>query len=1048
MLDSRLFETPQFVTSLVRLLKARKREEGAFVLSVVLFYSAYSLHNWLPPEIKEWLDSWHALIIIPVVLFLIGSLCFIYALVKIWPLVHPPKLPPVQNRPSALKGPYAFAPADGDLFRQLGREDELRKLLGFVRDDQVPLVVISGASGVGKTSLLRAGLTNILKDKDIDYHYWEVTPTSSVERLLRAIRLSWSRDSPVKPNGLDELINPGRELCIRNHVIVLDQFEQLRGSLDGPVLTFLRKLALEGEPPHQITWIVAFRRDFRPDWEEFTLPQKELNIHPVEILLHPFTRSQASDVISALISEASLSIEQKVVENLLDALTVGSTVSPVDVGVGLSVLAELSDQSGGQNVTLKDYQFAGGADGLLMQYIRKCTDVFTDGDRQVILESMLALCEPITSQRIAEGLSGTEISKSISVNTAHVNRLLLRISQRDKRLLEVINTQEGADPRYRLAHERLIPALRSMMSDLLAEVERARRIFENGYVIWTNGYRKSRYLLKGPELRVVERHKDQIPWTSDIGEKLVFLRKSQNRRSFWRLSVLAGLVIIVAFSLWGKSQFQRYDATRYLIDNNNPAELVDWQDQLQTLKLKDAVKAQRFPWLHSNSIKGLTLKLSEDTNSLEGLVANLVQCPRLTSLTLDIGKTQIVDLKPLKELQTIKELTLQLGWQPMDLTALTELHALEKLSMEITRADLTYLAVLAKLPAHVHLRIEVTTLLEEVRDLSPLSQVTQLNELSLDKNPNNLSDLTILGKLPNLSTLDLRLIISRQMRAEDLKPLAKLQELKKLKIIFFDNLSEVSGEAVQLPSLAAINQIEEIELTVSGRFEDITPVGSLMGLTRLTIWGLPRTNLPDMRTLANLQRLRYIQVHSNGVDLTPLAEFQQVTHLDLVFRGDPDQKSQDLPNLTPLTKIRTLTTLDIRVSNMRSNLGSLRDLSPATNLSLAFENLIPVEAVPQLRSIPNLKRLSLVLDGNDLKPLAKLNISGLSLDLRDFNGSLMPLSNLRGLSELNLDLKNSKVTDLSALQDLSTCETLSLTLNTAQRMSMKAIPRTLTHLEF
>jgi ABC-type transport system involved in cytochrome c biogenesis ATPase subunit len=50
----------------------------------------------------------------------------------------------------------ASTEADGDLFRKLGRESELQKLLGLVLDNQVLMVVVRGASGGGKTSLLRA----------------------------------------------------------------------------------------------------------------------------------------------------------------------------------------------------------------------------------------------------------------------------------------------------------------------------------------------------------------------------------------------------------------------------------------------------------------------------------------------------------------------------------------------------------------------------------------------------------------------------------------------------------------------------------------------------------------------------------------------------------------------------------------------------------------------------------------------------------------------------------------------------------------------------
>ena len=161
----------QIASSIVQVVKARKREEATFGVAAIFFWLGYSFPKWLSPELKGWVGSWHGLLFIPGILFAAGLVFLFYGLNRIWKLVYTPELPPPKNRPSAIKGPVAFAPADGELFRRLGREDELGKLLGFIEDDQVRLVVLMGASGAGKTSVLRAGLPNILKDKSIDYHY-------------------------------------------------------------------------------------------------------------------------------------------------------------------------------------------------------------------------------------------------------------------------------------------------------------------------------------------------------------------------------------------------------------------------------------------------------------------------------------------------------------------------------------------------------------------------------------------------------------------------------------------------------------------------------------------------------------------------------------------------------------------------------------------------------------------------------------------------------------------------------------------------------------
>jgi hypothetical protein len=135
-----------------------------------------------------------------IVLYAIGAIAFVYGAVRVWRLVNPTELPPAKDRPSAIKGPMAFTEADGDLFRKLGRESELQKLLGLVLDDQILMVVVRGASGAGKTSLLRAGLTHIVRD-NAAVHYWEAVPAEPEKGLLRAVREEWT-EGAAKPETL------------------------------------------------------------------------------------------------------------------------------------------------------------------------------------------------------------------------------------------------------------------------------------------------------------------------------------------------------------------------------------------------------------------------------------------------------------------------------------------------------------------------------------------------------------------------------------------------------------------------------------------------------------------------------------------------------------------------------------------------------------------------------------------------------------------------------------------------------------------------------
>ena len=135
----------QLVNAFVRQAKARHREEAAIALAALLFWLGSSLIGWFPVDLQNFIKTWHGHLIIPAVLYVAGAIFLGYAVYRIWRLAHGSELPPVANRPLAIKGPGAFTPADGKLFRKLGREDDLQKLLGYIEDDQVPLVVLLDA---------------------------------------------------------------------------------------------------------------------------------------------------------------------------------------------------------------------------------------------------------------------------------------------------------------------------------------------------------------------------------------------------------------------------------------------------------------------------------------------------------------------------------------------------------------------------------------------------------------------------------------------------------------------------------------------------------------------------------------------------------------------------------------------------------------------------------------------------------------------------------------------------------------------------------------
>jgi serine phosphatase RsbU (regulator of sigma subunit) len=204
-------------------------------------------------------------------------------------------------------GPAAFGELDRDFF--FGRDVEVEELFGLVLAHR--LTVLYGLSGLGKTSLINAGLFPLLRARDflpirirIDVEPGALSPSSQINAAISADCLSWNVD--VMPSTPGEtawqyLHRNDVEFWSQRHrlltpVLIFDQFEEIfsrvsdPGGLDirvgtieilgdlteGRVPTALkadleRTQELAGRynfPDHRYRLLIAIREDYLPDLDE------------------------------------------------------------------------------------------------------------------------------------------------------------------------------------------------------------------------------------------------------------------------------------------------------------------------------------------------------------------------------------------------------------------------------------------------------------------------------------------------------------------------------------------------------------------------------------------------------------------------------------------------------------------------------------------------------------------------------------------------------------------------------------------------------------
>jgi energy-coupling factor transporter ATP-binding protein EcfA2 len=388
---------------------------------VVAFFGAVCFAAPLIPQIRPILNLF-GISAYAYGFYLLGAISYLWVFYRVWRLAVPTASPSLEPRPTAIKGPGAFGAQDGVLFRRLGREAELRALYGHVLDDAVGLVIVVGESGAGKTSLLRAGLANVLEQSKIGYAYWEAVPSEPENGLLHAINNTVNIPAEQRPLDFEQLVK--FDGSSQRLVIVLDQLEQLREGDPRHRVIFdhLREMVTGSPPPHHVTWVVAFRRDYEPDWRDFE--DSIANFHPPRSSLRLFTAPQAQAVMATIAEEAGFSLPSALLKDLTEAIAQDNRISPVDIGITMLALHELARDRLDTELTVQQYRLAGGAEGLLTNYIQQALERYKTSERNSVLLALLSLADPSSDRRIAEGKTLDELSDAARTANARLGPML------------------------------------------------------------------------------------------------------------------------------------------------------------------------------------------------------------------------------------------------------------------------------------------------------------------------------------------------------------------------------------------------------------------------------------------------------------------------------------------------------------------------------------------------------------------------------------------------------------------------------------------------
>jgi len=456
-----------------------------------------------------------------------------------------------------IKGLRPFHFDDAEIFDRLQRTEMIRECVSAIADTQFRFGVLSGRSGSGKTSFLQAGLWPALERNRHQCVYVKFTELDPVETLRTALvdqRLlspdTSDHDSVVKL--LDSCKPPGDGSL----VLLFDQFEQffLQHKRTNNRRPFIAGLAdwYQTRSHEPIKILVCIRSDFSDRLIELQKTMR-YSLGPQEnFRLDRFDPQQAAAVLRVIAQTEGITIDEAFVEEIANQQLASSDdglVSPVDIQILAWMIA-------GQNA-VEDrafnraaYDALGGIEGLLEKFLKRALSARETPSRyQAALNVLLALTDFDSDSR-AGALTVEQLVDKLenAITRAELEEAADWLARSDVRL--ITPNQQGGTLVYELAHERLIPALRRLAAKELSEVDVARRLLERKVSEWTVNERKSRYLLRGRELRLVKRHRVQLIRNPQKDAKATFLTRSMLRFRIKLVAACMTLLVVAGAGFW------------------------------------------------------------------------------------------------------------------------------------------------------------------------------------------------------------------------------------------------------------------------------------------------------------------------------------------------------------------------------------------------------------------------------------------------------------------------------------------------------------------
>jgi DNA-binding winged helix-turn-helix (wHTH) protein len=371
--------------------------------------------------------------------------------------------------------PYKFldyyTEFDAGLF--FGRDSEIENICSQIISHRSFLLY--GRSGVGKSSILRAGLMPELQR--LGHIVFPIRSfTNPIHQVAQALRqvipehiTDVGEDIPLT-DLIDQFLQYAPDQSI---IIMLDQFEEFFLLLtDESQHNFMEAMAmLMAERTLSIRFVFVLREDMLAEMNHFKHILPEIYHH--EYRLKRLSRDQATVAITAPAQKVGCAFDPLLVERLLDDLAEHEDIDPPHLQIVCDTLYDTRDDR--NHITETVYEHLGGASQILKEYLARVLRRFNATDLHAVQQILLSLISTDEQRLVLREIE--LVSRIHHDGRVEVDALKVLIEELVDARVVRRRSQDG-ESWLELAHECLIQEVSHWLTDTLFAVKQARSLLE------------------------------------------------------------------------------------------------------------------------------------------------------------------------------------------------------------------------------------------------------------------------------------------------------------------------------------------------------------------------------------------------------------------------------------------------------------------------------------------------------------------------------------------------------------------------------------------